>query len=80
MADHDGASPPVFILTGVGADGSVLPAVTPQQEPGEYLGAAVRMPDGLCVLWLSTAAPQRLSLAALRAWLATTTPATPSGS
>ena len=60
VAHHDDASPPVFTLTSVGADGSVLHEVTPQQEAGEYLGAVVRMPDGFCVLWLPTAPRQWL--------------------
>ncbi|WP_435204987.1 hypothetical protein [Micromonospora sp. bgisy143] len=60
VTHQDGASPPVFTLTGVGAEGSVLHEVTPQQEPGEHAGAVVRMPDGFCVLWLPTTPRQRL--------------------
>ncbi|MFJ8206930.1 hypothetical protein [Micromonospora chalcea] len=59
VTHHDGASAPVFTVTGVGADGSVRHAVTLKQDPGEHLGAVVRMPDGFCVLWLPTAPRRR---------------------
>ncbi|MEU5566724.1 hypothetical protein [Micromonospora musae] len=54
VVHQDGADPPVFTLTCVGADGATLRSVTPQQEPSEHLGAVVRAPDGFYVLWLPT--------------------------
>ena len=51
IAHTDGGNPPVFTLTGLGADGRRLRSVIPQQAP-QYLGVVVQMPDGFCVLWL----------------------------
>ncbi|SBT43545.1 hypothetical protein [Micromonospora auratinigra] len=58
VTHHDGADPPRVTLTGVGADGATRRVVIPQQEPGEYPGAVVRMPDGFLALWLP-ASPYR---------------------
>jgi len=39
-------------FTEVGADGSVLRSVTPEQQAHEHLGTFVVLPDGFCVAWL----------------------------